>query len=419
MITYFFKKVMEKDRGIALLIALVIVSVVTVVSATLAAVSFREVRISTGVSESMKAFYAQEAGTECARHWALKGNDYFRPGGESSIECNDESHSINTSSGLPSQSNFSFGYSDPSSEVEVEVTRNVVEGPIKDITIHSFGYNAPAGSARRSQWFRETDIYGICQETPDFMLTVDHSGSISSYYHNRYDGGIDCDADGDQKCELEIMRDAMNEFIARMMPNPSGNKVNMGRVVFGGSSKADLRKDLNDVKEQIPSSESKLNGNTPIGPAVTRTKDEFDDNGRVPASEYPDYMILLTDGAPNHSLPGEDAGSLDNLRESEEAIEEIKDVGVDVDVIVFAIGLNDNNSCTGYTEIDDAGNSTGYDVDDPENCGEWLDKVVAGDSSNTDHSTPAPFYYVPIDDFEGVSDAFGNIGTCVTPQVDK
>jgi len=79
---YFFKDRrdhLESQRGIALFMALVVVSVLLLLTFSVSNITFRELVISSTVQESQIAFYAAESGIECAlwnnKYFAFSGSD--------------------------------------------------------------------------------------------------------------------------------------------------------------------------------------------------------------------------------------------------------------------------------------------------------------------------------------------------------
>lgn len=72
------KKVrLEKNRGIALLMTIVISFIVVAIGLAISSVAIRELNIASTLREGMRATYAADSGIECIRYWSTKDAQYF------------------------------------------------------------------------------------------------------------------------------------------------------------------------------------------------------------------------------------------------------------------------------------------------------------------------------------------------------
>ncbi|PJE64929.1 MAG: hypothetical protein COU90_00235 [Candidatus Ryanbacteria bacterium CG10_big_fil_rev_8_21_14_0_10_43_42] len=128
-------------KGIALLLAVLIGSIAIAISVGVFNVFFREIRITRGLTPSLEAFYASDAGGECALYWQIKENAFPFSGATSPIQCNGENITVTGSSGDYS---FSFDFSVGSNQrcAQVRVRTNGGETCTR---IDSYGTNRACG----------------------------------------------------------------------------------------------------------------------------------------------------------------------------------------------------------------------------------------------------------------------------------
>jgi Tfp pilus assembly protein PilX len=75
------------QRGFALLMTLIVVSVVISIGLSVLDLSIKQVRLSTNAKDSEIAFHSANAGMECARYWRQKESVKMEAGTDISPEC--------------------------------------------------------------------------------------------------------------------------------------------------------------------------------------------------------------------------------------------------------------------------------------------------------------------------------------------
>lgn len=121
---------------------------------------------------------------------------------------------------------------------------------------------------------------GICSQSPDVMMVIDRSGSIDSG-------------------ELAIMKTAAKGFVDALAPSTAGAHV--GEVSF--ATNASLDEHLTDIGQDVKDAIDALisGGSTNLQEALDITQGELDNPGDGhdrADSGSPDFMVLITDGAP-------------------------------------------------------------------------------------------------------------------------
>ena len=71
----------QTERGFALLLTLLVVSVLIAIGLTVLDLSIKQVRLSTNAKESESAFHAANAGVECGRYWRRIASSTMEAGG--------------------------------------------------------------------------------------------------------------------------------------------------------------------------------------------------------------------------------------------------------------------------------------------------------------------------------------------------
>jgi hypothetical protein len=145
------KQIKNNKRGFTLLVAVVVTSMLLIISFVVVNIAYKQLVLATASEESQYAFYAADSGTECAVYWDLKGNasgvSSFDPTTPGSISCNGQT--ITTGSQtvptIPSQASVIGGAVTSIFSVNftkgctiVRITKNVVT---HSTTIDSRGYN--------------------------------------------------------------------------------------------------------------------------------------------------------------------------------------------------------------------------------------------------------------------------------------
>lgn len=138
------------NKGITLLIAMVVTGTVLLISIGIAVISAREEAISTASRDSQYAFYAADTGAECALYWDAqnldKGYSAFSPSSVSTIYCNDDgnnpaNHSLTV--GGTQTSSFTLTFLPQPYCAQVTVVKN----PDLTTQIQSLGFNTCAPNA--------------------------------------------------------------------------------------------------------------------------------------------------------------------------------------------------------------------------------------------------------------------------------
>lgn len=125
-----------KNKGFTLFVAMVVAGTLLLIAAGIVSLAVRQALISTSGRDSQQAFYAADAGVECALFWDVQnpsGTSAFATSTGSTISCNNQSMPV----GGSATSTFTFDFSpDP---VCVIVTVN--KGLSGTTRIESKGYN--------------------------------------------------------------------------------------------------------------------------------------------------------------------------------------------------------------------------------------------------------------------------------------
>lgn len=137
---------MKKERGITLLIAIIITGTLMLVATAIANIALKQATIAASGRESQYAFYAADSGAECALFWDVKnssGISAFATSSPSNINCNQDQNNPSNPSpslvggSLDGKSTFTIRFlPDPYCAV-VTVTKPS-DGTTK---IESLGYN--------------------------------------------------------------------------------------------------------------------------------------------------------------------------------------------------------------------------------------------------------------------------------------
>lgn len=138
----------NKQKGIALFIAVITTSALFLIALAIADISYKEQVISQSGSQSKIAFYAADSGTECALYHDLKAPDGFffaaseTTGITEDFQCNGSDTEPETEiQGSAATTTFSYNVSDdPKSCVVVLVGKRLVGSNVVT-TIESRGYN--------------------------------------------------------------------------------------------------------------------------------------------------------------------------------------------------------------------------------------------------------------------------------------
>ncbi|MEK7180594.1 MAG: VWA domain-containing protein [Patescibacteria group bacterium] len=215
----------KEQKGIALLLAIVISAIILSLGLSISMITSRSYVLSTAVRESQLAYYAGEAGSECARYWGLLNRKNFSNTKLFTIRCNDSTFDFPPT---PGQTIFHFEFGHVGYPYYSSTTVTRLPG-IFNLDIDAKGYNTVAANATR-KYERQQDLkaYGICSYRPDIMFVLDVSSSIDA-------------------AEFADMKSALNTLVETLNPTDLG--VHVGIVVFGGDTT--LVQHLTGVKADI------------------------------------------------------------------------------------------------------------------------------------------------------------------------
>src|SRR6185295_5804256 len=100
-------KMKTKTRGFTLLISIVVTSMLLIVSFVVVNIALKQLILASAGRESQYAFYAADAGVECATYWDLKNSSLsaFDIATAGTITCNGQTISTNSQTvpTIPSQ----------------------------------------------------------------------------------------------------------------------------------------------------------------------------------------------------------------------------------------------------------------------------------------------------------------------------
>ncbi len=149
-------KTKKKNQGFTLLVAVMVTSLLLIVSFVVANVALKQLVISQSSEESQYAFYNAESGMECAIYWDFEGGvsqfDISAPG---SVNCNSQFITTDSQTLPPPAVGLSRIGAAASSIFSINFTKGcaivtVTKDVSGDTTIESTGYNTcVAGSIRR------------------------------------------------------------------------------------------------------------------------------------------------------------------------------------------------------------------------------------------------------------------------------
>lgn len=150
----------KRDKGMTLLIAIIITSMLLVVSFVVVNIALKQLVLASANKESQYAFYAADAGTECSVYWDLKGGSIsaFDINTAGTITCSGQTISTGSQSvpTIPSQASRigGGGPSNRTSIFSINFTKGcaivrVTKAASGITTIDSRGYNTCNTSAVR------------------------------------------------------------------------------------------------------------------------------------------------------------------------------------------------------------------------------------------------------------------------------
>ena len=189
-----------------------------------------------------------------------------------------------------------------------------------------------------------------CMDKADVMLVLDRSGSISS-------------------TELTTLKTAATDFVTTLSPTSLG--VHMGQTSF--ASTANLDQHLTDSAASMLVAISGLTsgGLTNLEDALLKSTAELanpgDTHDRID-SESPDYMVIITDGAPTASNTGGD-----HEANAAAAADAARAAGAKI----YVVGVGTNTTTASYLSNEIANHSGQYfDVTDYSGLSAVLDDIA-------------------------------------------
>jgi hypothetical protein len=128
-----------KKRGITLLIAVLVSSLVLVLGMGVFALLVEEIKFARLSGRSLHSFYAADSGAECALYWDIKQNIFSVASPPTSIDCSGQTIPV-TFDGV-NKFTFDIDFTTNNSCARVEYSKTA-----GDVTLISNGENAPCVS---------------------------------------------------------------------------------------------------------------------------------------------------------------------------------------------------------------------------------------------------------------------------------
>lgn len=306
----------NKKSGITLLLSLLITAALFTVALSVADLTIKEFELSALGRESQRTYYAAETGFDCANYWQVKQEVFSTTGPAVTISCNGVPRgSYNRAATQAKWDTIPVGTT-PVIDMTTTGTgdyfgqpvRVIVQPPLTtpNVAIQVTAENTGAPSYARKVQRTFGGLAGACFQDADIMLVLDISESIAP--------------------DLPTVKADATALINILGPTPSGR--NIGIVTFGiapgsdnggggfcqaiggplgvidtnNTEKVCMRSPLSGdegalttVISLIGSSEL---GTTDMGDAIMLAVQELYNNDR-PDGTNPDYIIMISDGAPN------------------------------------------------------------------------------------------------------------------------
>lgn len=117
------------DKGFTLLFAALTASLLLAISLSIITISIKESQLSGVARESQYAFYAADAGVECALYWDIAKDMFTTSGPANTITCNGQSFSVG--GGLTSTFTVTYGSVPRCAEVTLTKTLSPVATKIE------------------------------------------------------------------------------------------------------------------------------------------------------------------------------------------------------------------------------------------------------------------------------------------------
>lgn len=135
----------SKNKGFALIFSVVVVAVVTVITLALTTLTQKSLEISSAGQESQEAFFAADAGIECALYWDIheRGQNKFRGAtpSDGSLTCDEKTVEYKCEDTGVGARECSFTVEFEDSEADVTLTLHDANAPAtSDATVEALGH---------------------------------------------------------------------------------------------------------------------------------------------------------------------------------------------------------------------------------------------------------------------------------------
>ena len=149
-------KIQNREKGVTLYVAIVVTSALLLVSFAIANVTLKQATLASINRDSHIAFFAADAGTECALYWDVKnlgGGSAFSTTTTTNISCNEDSNNLSNPTpkvvGGQATSTFTVTFNPEPYCAIVSVNKKYQGGNLQT-SIESRGYNScDVSNARR------------------------------------------------------------------------------------------------------------------------------------------------------------------------------------------------------------------------------------------------------------------------------
>lgn len=140
------------EEGFFLLYAILLTSIILIIGLGVFEITLKQVSFSGIDRESVRAFYAADAGLECALYQDVVLDKFSTSTPPGTIVCNEQTIPVSTQINPP-QFTFTFWLNKnvpkDQSSAAVTLSRTIVDGSVATTTISSLGYNTSVSSPTR------------------------------------------------------------------------------------------------------------------------------------------------------------------------------------------------------------------------------------------------------------------------------
>lgn len=138
----------SKNRGITMLLVIIISSLVLAISLGISSILLTELGLSGTVKDTLVAFYATDSGVECALYWDVRTpNGFEDPAGLNGLGMNCAGQAITLSfTPSPPSTTTSFTFSPNNYCVKVEVEKIRMNASTTNTRLQSLGENRPCSA---------------------------------------------------------------------------------------------------------------------------------------------------------------------------------------------------------------------------------------------------------------------------------